>query len=276
MPAESANASDDISLSAYERAGLEGKDPRCIPLQLDSPLPVGEHIVSPDYSDEEHKLWAYLFQRQQEVLPDRASQEFLTGLRHLDLPAKEIPALKTLSQKLNVLTGWQIARTPGLLNEQDFFKYLSQRIFPSTDYIRREDELDYTPAPDCFHDIFGHLPMITDPDFADFYQEYGKASLNATGQDRRRLESFHWFTVEFGLLLENKEPRIYGNGIVSSYRETFHALGDHVEHRPFDPVVMSEQSYEVWHLQPILFVVESMEELKQGFRDWAGKQLGLI
>lgn len=276
MNMQADNPADDIGLSAYERAGLEGNDPRCIPLQLDAPLPVGDEILPPLYSDEEHSLWRYLFQRQQEVLPGRASQEFLTGLKHLDLPADEIPSLSTLSRRLKSITGWQIARTPGLLNEQDFFNYLSQRIFPSTDYIRRADELDYTPAPDCFHDIFGHLPMITDPDFADFYQEYGKASLNATGKDRRRLESFHWFTVEFGLLLENQMPRIYGNGIVSSYRETFHALGDQVERRPFDPVLMSEQSYEVWHLQPILFVVDSMEELKKGFRDWAGKQLGLL
>ncbi|HEY9840582.1 MAG TPA: hypothetical protein V6D23_09020, partial [Candidatus Obscuribacterales bacterium] len=159
---------------------------------------------------------------------------------------------------------------------QDFFQALSERIFPSTDYIRGPEELDYTPAPDCFHDIFGHLPMITDPDFADFYQEYGRASLRASGADRRKLESFHWFTVEFGLLLENGQPRIYGNGIVSSYRETLHALGDSVELRPFAPALMAKQAYEVWHLQPVLYVVESMEALKQGFRDWAGAGLGLL
>lgn len=271
-----ATEDDFQSLSAYERAGLEGKDPRCIPVALEGPLPVGDQIQSPDYSEAEHALWARLFARQREILPGRASREYLTGFEHLQLPEDHIPSLAELSRKLEKITGWRVARAPGLLNEQDFFKALSERIFPSTDYIRRDDELDYTPAPDCFHDIFGHLPMITDPDFADFYQEYGKASLKAQGADRRRLERFHWFTVEFGLLLENAQPRIYGNGIVSSYRETFSALGDQVERRAFDPLGMAEQEYEVWHLQPILYVVDSMEVLKKGFREWAGGALGLI
>ncbi|PKL74937.1 MAG: phenylalanine 4-monooxygenase [Candidatus Melainabacteria bacterium HGW-Melainabacteria-1] len=267
---------DFQELSAYERAGLEGKDPRCIPVKLDGPLPVGDQIQAPDYSPAEHAIWAGLYTRQSELLPGRASQEYLQGLHHLDLPPDRIPALAELSHKLQGLTDWRVARTPGLLHEQDFFQALANRIFPSTDYIRGQHELDYTPAPDCFHDIFGHLPMITNPDFADFYQEYGLASLRASGGDRRRLERFHWFTVEFGLLLEADQPRIYGNGIVSSYREVLNALGDEVERRPFDPEAMAEQEYEVWHLQPILYVVESMEVLKQGFRAWAGAKLGLL
>lgn len=267
---------DKEGLSAYEKAGLEGKDPRCIPIKLDAPLPVGDEIVTPEYSADEHEIWHFLYQRQWEILPGRASSFFMQGLQALDLPSDRIPSLAELSHKLKAATGWQVARTPGLLHEQDFFKALSERIFPSTDYIRERHELDYTPAPDCFHDIFGHLPMLTEPDFADFYQMYGKASLQAQGQNRRRLESFHWFTVEFGLVEEDGKPRIYGNGIASSYQECFHALSTEVEHRPFDPVGMSEQDYEVWHLQPILYVVPSFEDLKQGFKDWAKKQLGLL
>ena len=277
MQSASSLTEDDFQgLSAYERAGLEGKDPRCVPVRLDGPLPVGDQIVTPAYSEAEHELWRTLFKRQSELLPGRASREYLEGLAHLGLPADHIPGLSELSHKLEQTTGWRVARTPGLLHEQDFFKALSERVFPSTDYIRGPEELDYTPAPDCFHDIFGHLPMITDPDFADFYQAYGKASLRAQGADRRRLERFHWFTVEFGLLVEQGQPRIYGNGIVSSYRETLHAFGAEVERRPFDPEAMAEQDYEVWHLQPILYVVESLETLKSGFRAWAGDKLGLL
>jgi len=267
---------EQAELSAYEKAGLEGKDPRCIPIKLDAPLPVGDEIVAPAYSEAEHKIWAFLSRRQHEILPGRACEVFLRGLKQLDLPIEQIPRLADLSRKLEATTQWRICRTPGLLHEQDFFESLSQRIFPSTDYIREDHELDYTPAPDCFHDIFGHLPMITEPDFADFYQLYGQASLRATGANRRKLERFHWFTVEFGLIQEASQPRIYGNGIASSYRETFHALGDEVERRPFDPEGMAAQEYEVWHLQPILYVIESFEQLKQGFRDWAGKQLNLL
>ncbi|MBF2054189.1 MAG: phenylalanine 4-monooxygenase [Candidatus Sericytochromatia bacterium] len=267
---------DSAELSAYEKAGLEGKDPRCIPIKLDAPLPVGDAIVTPEYTPEQHKIWSFLSRRQHEVLPGRACEVFLRGLKQLDLPLDQIPSLSVLSRRLQQTAQWQICRTPGLLNEQDFFEALSRRVFPSTDYIREDHELDYTPAPDCFHDIFGHLPMITAPDFADFYQMYGQASLRATGANRRKLERFHWFTVEFGLILEDGQPRIYGNGIASSYRETFHALGDEVERRPFDPEGMAAQEYEVWHLQPILYVVESFEQLKQGFKDWAGGQLGLL
>ncbi|MGV3524549.1 MAG: phenylalanine 4-monooxygenase [Candidatus Sericytochromatia bacterium] len=263
-------------LSAYERAGLEGKDPRCIPIKIDAPLPVGDAIVAPDYPDSDHAIWRKLFQRQQELLPGRACQDYLRGLEQLELPPGRIPSLAELSRKLEAATDWRVARTPGLLHEQDFFDALSRRVFPSTDYIRGEHELDYTPAPDLFHDIFGHMPMITEPDFADFYQMYGQASLRAQGADRRRLERFHWFTVEFGLVLEAGQPRIYGNGIVSSYQETLNALGNSVEHRAFDPAAMAEQDYEVWHLQPILYVVDSIEALKQGFRDWAGGELGLL
>lgn len=263
-------------LSAYERAGLEGKDPRCIPIKIDSPLPEGDAIVTPNYQEDEHAIWKFLLQRQLQILPGRACQAFMNGLEALRLPADRIPALSELSRTLERLTHWRVARTPGLLHEQDFFECLSRRVFPSTDYIRERHELDYTPAPDLFHDVFGHLPMLTEPDFADFYQRYGQASLRAKGAARRQLESFHWFTVEFGLVLEHGEPRIYGNGIISSYRETFHALGDTVERRPFDPEAMGHQPYEVWHLQPVLYVVDSFDTLKKGFEDWAGGQLGLL
>jgi phenylalanine-4-hydroxylase len=270
------NVSEQAELSAYERAGLEGKDPRCIPIKIDAPLPVGDQIVTPTYTSEEHKTWSFLHQRQLDILPGRACQAFMQGLKALSLPSDRIPALSELSQTLEKATNWRVARTPGLLHEQDFFEALSHRVFPSTDYIRGPEELDYTPAPDLFHDIFGHLPMITEPDFADFYQKYGQASLRAKGAARRQLESFHWFTVEFGLVQEDSAPRIYGNGIVSSYQETFHALGKEVELRPFDPEAMGQQSYEVWHLQPILYVVESFEALKAGFEAWAGGKLGLL
>ncbi len=270
-------AEDDFSgLSAYERAGLEGKDPRCIPIKIDAPLPVGEAVVAPEYSAAEHEIWSFLYKRQREILPGRACRAYMQGLEALQLPSGRIPALSELSLTLEKATNWRVARTPGLLHEQDFFEALANRIFPSTDYIREQHELDYTPAPDLFHDVFGHMPMITEPDFADFYQRYGQASLKATGGNRRKLESFHWFTVEFGLVKEDGEPRIYGNGIVSSYQETFHALGSEVEIRPFDPEAMGAQSYEVWHVQPILYVVESFEALKQGFEDWAGGELGLL
>ncbi len=266
----------DASLSAYEKAGLEGKDPRCVPIKMDSPLPVGHAIEAPAYTADAHEIWQFLIQRQLAILPGRACEEFITGLEHLQLPNNRIPSLSELSDTLYQATGWQVARTPGLLHEEDFFRLLSEKVFPSTDYIRGRHELDYTPAPDIFHDVFGHMPMITDPDFADYYQMYGLASLHAGGENRRKLERFHWFTVEFGMLYEQQVPRIYGNGILSSHQETFHALGDTVERRAFDPEAMAVQDYEVWHLQPILYVVDSLKTLKTEFKKWAQESLHLL
>lgn len=259
---------EQVPLSAYERAAQDGSDPRCVPQNLDGTPPIGDEIVYPDYRSEDHQIWKTLFDRQRELLPGRASEAYLRGIDILELKSERIPSLKDLSASLDRATGWKVARIPGLLHERDFFSLLSERVFPSTDYIRNLDELDYTPAPDLFHDIFGHMPMLTNPSFADFYQRFGQAALNAEGQDRISLERLHWFTVEFGLVDQKIGRRIYGAGILSSKEEVAHALSPAVEVRPFDPDRITEQDYEVWHLQQVLFAVESFAQLDTGFKDW--------
>ncbi|MDX1420284.1 MAG: phenylalanine 4-monooxygenase [Rubricoccaceae bacterium] len=254
--------------SAYEKEGVAEIDPRCIPQTLDGPPPVGDEIPYPDYPEGDHESWRFLFERQMRLLPGRAGAAYLAGVDKLGMTPDKIPALRDLSAVLHRETGWQVARIPGLLHERDFFTLLSKRQFPSTDYIRGKDELDYTPAPDLFHDIFGHMPMLTQPDFADFYQLFGQAALNAEGHDRVRLERLHWFTVEFGLIRDPQEIRIFGAGVLSSKEEVRHAL-DGAEQRPFSIDAVINQDYEVWHLQPILFVLESFEQLVTSFRGWA-------
>ncbi len=262
-------------LSAYEKAAAAGNDPRCIPQHLDGPPPTGSEIPYPDYSDQDHDLWRTLFDRQMQLLPGRAGEAFLQGVDILRLTNERIPALNALSAILEVETNWKIARIPGLLHERDFFNLLSRRVFPSTDYIRGIEELDYTPAPDLFHDIFGHMPMLTEPAFADFYQLFGKAALQARGSYRPKLERFHWFTVEFGLVRQENGHRIFGAGILSSKEEVTHALSDDVTVHPFSPDHIVEQDYDVWHLQNDLFVLDSFDELVEGFRDWTSKH-GLL
>lgn len=254
--------------SAYEKEGVAEIDPRCIPQKLDGPPPVGDAIPYPDYPEEDQESWRFLFERQMRLLPGRAGAAYLAGVDKLGMTPDRIPALADLSRALQRETGWQVARIPGLLHERDFFTLLSRRQFPSTDYIRGKDELDYTPAPDLFHDIFGHMPMLTQPDFADFYQLFGQAALNAEGQDRVSLERLHWFTVEFGLIRDPDEIRIFGAGVLSSKEEVRHAL-DGAEQRPFSIDAVIGQDYEVWHLQPILFVLESFDQLVTEFRAWA-------
>ncbi len=261
-------ATEDAPISAYEKEGVADIDPRCIPQKLDGPPPIGDEIVYPDYPEEDHENWRFLFERQMQLLPGRAGAAYLRGVEKLQMTPDRIPALADLSRILHRETGWKVARIPGLLHERDFFTLLSNRHFPSTDYIRGKDELDYTPAPDLFHDIFGHMPMLTQPDFADFYQLFGQAALNAEGIDRQSLERMHWFTVEFGLIRDPQEIRIFGAGVLSSKEEVRHAL-DHAEQRPFSVEAVIHQDYEVWHLQPILFVLESFDQLVTEFRAWA-------
>jgi phenylalanine-4-hydroxylase len=204
-----------------------------------------------------------------EQLPGRACDAYMRGQDVLGLEADRIPSLADLSERLNDATDWSVANVPGLIHEKDFFTLLAERKFPSTNYVRPREELNYTPAPDCFHDIFGHMPMLTQPDFADFYQLFGQAALNAEGADRPRLERLHWFTVEFGLIQEDGEQRIFGAGIVSSNEEVTHALSDDVTVHPFDPQhIVEKDDYEVYNLQDELFVLDSFEQLVEGFREW--------
>ena len=262
-------------LSAYEKAAQEGIDPRCIPQKLDKPVPEHDEIVYPDYSKEEQENWKFLYNRQMQFLPGRACEEYIEGASKLNLSADKIPFLKDLSHIFYNATGWKVARVPGLIHEQNFFELLRRKVFPSTDYIRGKEELDYTPAPDLFHDIFGHMPLLTNKSFASFYQMFGEAAFKADGMNRKYLETFHWFTVEFGLIRKPEGVRIYGAGIVSSHGEVQSALSGNVEVKEFDPDKIVVQEYDVWHLQPILFAINSFEQLENGFKEWT-KQAGLL
>jgi phenylalanine-4-hydroxylase len=246
-----------------------------VPVKLSGSIPVGDEIAYPRYTAEQHAVWRELYARQAQLLPGRAADEFITGLAALDLDQTQIPALADGSRKLKAATGWRIARTPGLLDAHDFFSHLARRIFPCTDYVRARAELDYTPAPDCFHDIFGHTPMIMHPRFADFYQRIGQAALRSpTPAVEEELTRIYWFTVEFGLVKNGDALRIYGNGIISSYAETQHSLTDKVAKRPFDPDIVAATPYDIWHFQDVLFAIESFDHLGDAFDSWVGRRIG--
>ncbi len=249
-----------------------GSDPRCVPIKLAASIPVGEEIEYPAYCDDDQLVWRTLYGRQEKLLPGRAAEEFLTGLGALGLDRHRIPALAEVSRRLHDGTGWRIARTPGLLDAHDFFSHLARRIFPCTDYIRGRAELDYTPAPDCFHDIFGHTPMIMHPRFANFYQKIGRAALRCReAAVEEGLTRIYWFTVEFGLIQNAAGLRIYGNGIISSFAETQFSLTGQAKKRPFVADEVARQPYDIWHLQEELFVVDSFEALESAFDDWAAR-----
>lgn len=248
----------------------DGSDPRCIPHKLTRPLPVGDECLYPNYSEEEQDVWRTLYARMETLLPTCAAAEFISGLRTLDLERDRIPSLADVSRKLERATGWRVARTPGLLDARDFFTHLARRVFPSTDYIRARSELDYTPAPDCFHDIFGHTPMIVHPRFADFYQKIGQAALACRdAATEEGLTRIYWFTVEFGLIRNPEGLRVYGNGIISSYGETRNCLTDQTKKLPYTPERLAAQQYDIWHFQDPVFVIESFDQLESEFVRWA-------
>jgi phenylalanine-4-hydroxylase len=269
---QNAAVSDNAdSKSAYARyAEQDNIDPRCIPIKLDGPVPDHDSISYPEYPPHDHETWSTLYQRQLRQLPGRACKEYLEGMRILNLQPERLPALREISLTLDEMVGWRVARIPGLLDTNDFFSFMARAHFPSTDYIRQPEELEYTPAPDCFHDIFGHMPMLTNPFFSRFFQFFAQTFLKVTeAREIRMLERFYWFTVEFGLINTPEGRRIYGAGILSSPKEVLHSLSDSVEVQPFEPDRLGAQDYDVWHLQPLLFAIESFEQLEGGFRDWA-------
>ncbi|MBN8553948.1 MAG: phenylalanine 4-monooxygenase [Deltaproteobacteria bacterium] len=228
-----------------------------------------KNLVVPIYSQEEHGTWALMFKRQMEALPQRVSQEYLDALQKLNLPADRIPRLLDVSNVLEKSTGWKLTRVEGLVPEKEFFELLSQKLFPCTDFIRKREELEYTPSPDMFHDIFGHIPLITNQTFANFYEFFGKVAARATPEQVVKLQRIYWFSVEFGLIKNKEGLRIYGSGILSSVGEVIYSLGNKVRVHPFDFEKVANQEFEIHHMQDDLFFIDSFDSLLTGFKEYS-------
>ncbi len=202
-----------------------------------------------------------LYERQMEILPGRACEAYLKGLDALDLHGGGVPDFERLSERLRALTGWSVVAVPGLVPDQVFFEHLANRRFPAGNFIRRPDQLDYLQEPDVFHDVFGHVPMLTDPVFADYLVAYGQGGLRAAGLGSlKNLARLYWYTVEFGLMREAGGTRIYGAGIVSSHTETIYALESPVPRRlAFDLERVMRTDYRIDDVQALYFVIPSLD-----------------
>ena len=217
----------------------------------------------PRYTPGEHQVWVTLFERQAALLPGRACDEFLRGLKALDLHGQGIPDFHELNARLNALTGWTVVAVPGLVPDEVFFKHLANRRFPAGRFIRRPDQLDYLEEPDIFHDVFGHVPMLTNPTFADYMKAYGEGGLKAAKLGRlQNLARLYWYTVEFGLMQTAEGLRIYGAGIVSSRGESVFSLEDPSPNRlGFDLVRVMRTPYRIDDFQQVYFVLPSLQRL---------------
>ncbi|CAN5549348.1 phenylalanine 4-monooxygenase [soil metagenome] len=235
---------------------------------LDSPPPGAsdDWTVPQDwahFSAEEHATWDTLFERQAKLLPGRASESYLRGLDVLKLSKPGIPDFEELSERLMKLTGWQVIAVPGLVPDDVFFEHMANRRFVAGNFIRRPDQLDYLQEPDVFHDVFGHVPMLADPVFADYLVAYGQGGQRALGLDALKyLGRLYWYTVEFGLIAEPEGLRIYGSGIVSSAAESRFALDDPSPNRiAFDLRRVMRTEYRIDDFQQNYFVIPSFDEL---------------
>ncbi|MBN9512692.1 MAG: phenylalanine 4-monooxygenase [Alphaproteobacteria bacterium] len=214
------------------------------------------------YSDEEQAVWRLLVERQSTLASQYACAEFLKGLKTLGI-GDTIPDFAAVSDRLEPLTGWRVVGVPGLIPDAAFYDHLAHRRFPVTVWIRKREELDYLVEPDLFHDFFGHVPLLTDPVFADYMQDYGRRGVEA-GTNVHLLARLYWFTVEFGLIRTPQGLKAYGAGILSSAAEVRHAIeGKGVQRLPFDPARAMQSPYEIDKLQPIYFVLNDFRQLME-------------
>ncbi len=232
---------------------------------LTKPAHLGPDWLEPaqtQYSSEDHAVWNDLFARQMDVLPGRAATAFLAGLDKLDLSRGGIPEFGAMSQELNSLTGWTVVPVPMLIPDHVFFWHLANRRFPAGNFIRTRETFDYIQEPDVFHDVFGHVPMLTDPVYADYMQEYGRAGWKAMRYNRlKALGALYWYTVEFGLIEEAQGIRAYGAGILSGPTEARFAVEAKSPNRIMlnvDRVMRTD--YVISDLQPTYFVIQSFED----------------
>jgi phenylalanine-4-hydroxylase len=215
------------------------------------------------FTTEEHRVWDLLFARQKEQLHGRVVRAFEEGLDILRLSRPGIPELSELNDRLHARTGWSVVSVPGLVPDDVFFRHLAHRRFPAGNFIRTAEQLDYLEEPDVFHDVFGHVPMLANPQVADFMQALGEAGLAALGKGNvHRLSRLYWYAIEFGLAREDGALKIYGAGIASSFQESTYSLESEVPERlPFDLRRVVRTRYRSDALQRCYFVVDSFEDL---------------
>ena len=248
------------------------------------------------YSATDHEVWRTLFARQQELLVGRASDEFLRNQREMGMSSQAIPKFEEINNSLRSATGWELIGVEGLLPELTFFEHLANRRFPVTWWIRRPDQLDYLSEPDLFHDLFGHVPLLMNPVFADYMAAYGRGGVKAHGIAERAREAattvidgvahvdeakalslgsdalsnltrLYWYTVEFGLIRQPDGLRIYGSGIVSSKGESIYSLESAAPNRiGFDLERIMRTRYRIDTYQKTYFVIDSYEQLMEATR----------
>lgn len=221
------------------------------------------------YSSEDQEVWRTLCERQTKLTASLAHRSYLEGVETLGL-VENIPDFDEVSRRLRPLTGWTLVAVPGLIPAESFFEHLAARRFPVTNWLRGKDELDYIVEPDMFHDFFGHVPILTQPVFADFMALYGRVALDVMGSGGDEMVTrLYWYTAEFGLIREQGEPiKAFGAGLMSSFSELQYAVeGDEAQRVPMDLETIMRTGYEIDSFQKAYFVLPSFEALKKAMQE---------
>lgn len=215
------------------------------------------------YTDTDHAVWAKLYDRQASMLRGRVCDEFLQGLSALGMERDRVPSFDQLNETLMRATGWQVVAVPGLVPDAVFFEHLANRRFPASWWMRKPEQLDYLQEPDCFHDVFGHVPLLINPVFANYMEAYGKGGLKAASLGALdMLARLYWYTVEFGLIRTPQGLRIYGAGILSSQGESIYSLDSASPNRiGFDVRRIMRTRYRIDTFQKTYFVIDSFDQL---------------
>lgn len=241
----------------------------------------GDTIPRVEYTPQEVETWGMVYGKLREYTDKYAVSAYKEIMplmeEHCGYAEDNIPQAADISRFLHQATGFTLRPVAGLLSARDFLNALAFRVFFSTQYIRHHSRPLYTPEPDICHELMGHAPMFADPDFASFSHEIGLASLGASDEEIERLATCYWFSVEFGLCMEDGQRKAYGAGLLSSFGELEFACNpdrpaggrdDFPKYKPWDPEVAAVQEYPITTYQPVYFVAESMQDAKERMRDY--------
>jgi phenylalanine-4-hydroxylase len=227
------------------------------------------------YTEQDQEVWKILYERQEDSLKKLATSDYLQAVDDLGFTSRGIPRFEEIDSYLSNKTGWVIEVVPGLVEQHIFFKLLRQKKFPCSTWLRKMDELDYLEEPDMFHDVFGHVPVLSNPHFSAFTQEIGRLGYKYYDNPRaiELIGRMYWFTIEFGLIREHAELKIYGAGILSSHGETLYSVGEKPVHHEFNIQHIMETDFRIDVFQKEYFVIDSYKQLFESIPEMEDKLL---
>ena len=216
-----------------------------------------------NYTREDYKVWKILFNKRLENLQGIVAEEFLIALKNLNFKAEKIPNFIEINNILRSTTGWSIKTVPNISPPEEFFSFLSMKKFTATCWLRSMDQIDYLEEPDMFHDVFAHVPLLSNKDYTNFFKEMGEIAVSVTEEPKKleKLQRIYWFTIEFGLIKKNNDFKIYGAGIISSDEESKNVFSKKSRKLEFDVKKVMNQPFRIDVVQDTYYYINSFEQL---------------